>query len=140
MPLYRRVLALVTAFLLLQFTLAGSGLVCVANDGATAIAMDDMAGMDMGVASVTQGRATDPTGDSPATPALPCGTPVSDQNCGDPGSDEACSAMTTCTPPALVVASSSLSAFSSSADGAAATPTIAPPARPTAPDHPPPRA
>ena len=138
MPLHRRLLALVTA-LLLQFTLVESGLACIANERAPST-MDEMAGMDMGRGSGTQDRATDLTGDSPATAGQPCGAPESDRNCGDPSSDQACSAMSTCTPPALDVAPSALSAFSSSADGAAATPTIAPPARPSAPDHPPPRA
>src|SRR5688500_14904838 len=135
MPLHRRLLALVTA-LLLQFTLVESGLACIASERAPAT-MDEMAGMDMGLGSGTQGRATATIGDSGPTPGQPCGTPVSDPNCADPGSDQRCSAMTTCTPPALVVAPSPLPAFTSSAEGAAATPTIAPPARPTAPDHPP---
>ena len=100
-------------------------------------AMDDMAAMGMGPADQAQ------TGDlaaSDGTPGQPCGAPARSEGCDDSNSSEACAAMTSCAPPALGVDLTTVAQATLSHQDAPPGPIIPPPSRPTAPDHPPPRA
>ena len=140
MPLHRRVVALLTGLLLLQFILVGSGFACTTDEvgGSTAMAaMDDMAAMGMGSPGRTQ---TDALGASEGTPEQPCGAPVRSGDCGGSNSSEACTAMTSCAPPALGVAFTPIAQPAPLHQDAPRERVIPPPSRQTAPDHPPPRA
>lgn len=143
MPLHRRVVALLTGLFLLQFMLVGSGFACTISGiggGSTMAAMDDMAAMGMGAPDLTQTRAGDAPRDSEATPDDPCGAPARADECGDANSSETCTAMTSCAPPALSVDRTAFAQPSLSHQDTPSRRVIPPPSRPTAPDHPPPRA
>ena len=140
MPLHRRVVALLTGLFLLQFILVGSGFACTTDEvggSPASAAMDDMAAMGMGSPGGTQ---TDAIGAPEGTPEQPCGAPARNQDCGGSSSSEACTAMTSCAPPALAVAFPPGAQPAPSHQTAPRERVIPPPSRPTAPDHPPPRA
>ena len=143
MSLHRRVVALLTGLLLLQFILVGSGFACTIDgigSGSAMAAMDDMAAMGMGAPDLTQTEANDALGDSEATPEAPCGAPAGGGDCGGANSSEACTAMTTCAPPALGVDPTAFAQSAPSRQDAPAERVIPPTSRGTAPDYPPPRA
>ena len=142
MPTYRRVVALLTGVLLLQFTLVGSGFACATDEvgGSSAIAaMDDVAPMSMGLPDISQTQETTALGAPEATPEPPCGVPAHSEDCRGSSSSEACTAMTSCAPPALGVALTPIAQPVPSRRNAPPECVTPPPARPTAPDHPPPR-
>ena len=138
MSLRRRVVALLTGLLLLQFTLVGSGLACTTDEigGSAMAAMDDMAAMGMESADRGETDAPEALG---APRERPCGAPSRSEDCGA-NSGEACTAMTSCAPTALAVSLTAVAPPSPLRQAARAGAIIPPPARPTAPDHPPPRA
>lgn len=140
MPLHRRFAALLTGLFLLQFVLVGSGFACATDEvrgGSAMTAMDDMAAMGMGSADQAQ---TEDSSAADGTPEQPCGAPVPGDDCGDPGSSEACTAMTSCALPALSVDRTAFAERSPSHQDTPSGRVIPPPSRSTAPDHPPPRA
>ena len=138
MSLRRRVVALLTGLLLLQFTLVGSGLACTTDEigGSAMAAMDDMAAM--GMESPDRGE-TDAPEALEATREQPCGAPSRSEDCGA-NSGEACAAMTSCAPTALAASVRAVAQHSPSRQSAPPARVIPPAARTTAPDHPPPRA
>lgn len=143
MSLPRRVVALLTGLLLLQFILVGSGFACAVDridSGSTMTAMDDMASMGMGATDPPQTQANDALGDSEAAPEQPCGAPAGGEDCGGPNSSGACTAMTTCAPPALGVDRTAFAQPAPSRQDASRARVIPPRSRGTAPDYPPPRA
>ena len=143
MPLHRRVVALLTGLLLLQFILVGSGFACTIDEiggGSTMAAMDDMAAMGMGAPDLARTQANDAPRDPEATPEDPCGAPARGGDCGGTNSSEACTAMTTCAPPALGVARTAFAQPAPSRQDAPRARVIPPTSRGTAPDYPPPRA
>lgn len=143
MPLHRRVIALLTGLLLLQFTLVGRGFACTTDEigGSPAMAaMDDMVAMGMGSPDLTQAQATDTFGTPEPTPEKPCGAPARSQDCGGSSSSEACTAMTSCASPPLGAVYTPIAQPAPSHHDAPRERVIPPPSRQTAPDHPPPRA
>lgn len=142
MTLTRRASALVMSLLLLQFTLAGSGLACTAPTTTGSSATMRMDGMDMGTSErITQDEATNAPGVSDApSPQTPCGAPIGDGNCGDSDSGNTCGAMTSCGPPVLGADATASALIVAPGSGTPRTSFFAPPARATAPDLPPPRA
>ena len=143
MPLHRRVVALLTGLFLLQFILAGSGFACTIEGiegGSTMAAMDDMAAMGMGAPDLAQTQANAALGDPEATPEDPCGAPAGGDDCGGANPSEACTAMTTCAPPALGVDRTAFAQPAPSRQDAPTARVIPPTSRGTAPDYPPPRA
>lgn len=105
-----------------------------------AAAMDGMVAMGMGSPSPTRPETADGLAAPDGTSDEPCEAPAPYDNCGDTTSSGACSAMTMCVPPALGADRTVISPFSPLRRNSLGERVIAPPARPTAPDHPPPRA
>ena len=134
MPLHRRVVALLTSLLLLQFTLVGSGFACTTDE------TGGRSAMGMGSPDLTQTKATATLGTPEATPEQPCGAPARSQDCSGSSSSEACTAMTSCAPTALGVDYTPIAQLAPSRQDAPKGRVIPPPSRQTAPDHPPPRA
>ena len=139
MPLHR-VVALLTGLFLLQFILAGSGFACTTGEvgGSPAMAaMDDMAAMGMGSPG---GAETDALGAPVEIPEQPCGAPARNQDCGGSSTSETCTAMTSCAPPVLGATCTPVAQRAPSRQDAPRERVIPLLLRPTAPDHPPPRA